>query len=78
MADRPIVILSVINYLNMFYVCGRGKHGARFLLITAHNIYVNLYIAPYTIKTFGLNLTQIGLNRNPDPSQYATDATGLN
>ena len=28
----------------------------------------------YTLKTSGLNLTQIGSNRNPDPGQYATDA----
>ena len=27
-----------------------------------------------TLKTSGLNLTQIEFNRNPDPGQYATDA----
>ena len=28
----------------------------------------------YTLKTSGLNLTQSGSNRNPDPGQYTTDA----
>ena len=34
------------------------------------------YVFPYehTLKTSGLNLTQIGSNRSPDPGQYATDA----
>ena len=36
---------------------------------------INIFVfKACTLKTSGLNLTQIGLNRNPDLGQYATDA----
>ena len=47
------------------------------VLPTVIQNYYSWLKSKYTLKTPGLYLTQIGLNRNPDPGQHATDANRI-